>query len=137
VLPVLGIARQVTGPENAEGRPGRAAAGEYGGDHGGAGGGWKLTLSYDQWAQELLYLRGYFADELMDPCNGDTRKQDELIFYLSVIDARLTLIEPQLTPDSEVSNLVRQVQVLYCTDAIPDSPAAWTGSRPPDPPTVT
>jgi hypothetical protein len=92
-----------------------------------------LILSYDQWAQELLFLRGYFDRELMG-CPADLLRQDELTFYVSVIDARLTLLEPHLTPDSEVSDLVQQVQSLYSNDTDLSGSAEWTNLGPTRPP---
>jgi hypothetical protein len=92
-----------------------------------------LILSYEQWAHDLLYLRGYFDRELMD-CRADLPRQDELTFYLSVIDARLRLLEPHLTPDSEVADLVQHVQCLYSNDVDPDGSVDWTNlgrTRPP------
>ncbi len=92
-----------------------------------------MILSYDQWAEDLLCLRGYFDRELMD-CRTDLHRQDELTFYLSAIDARLTLLEPHLTADSEVGDLVQQVQSLYSNDVDPDGSVDWTNlgqTRPP------
>jgi hypothetical protein len=94
-----------------------------------------LILSYDQWAQDLLFLRGYFDRELMG-CPADLLRRDELTFYVSVIDARLTLLEPHLTPDGEVSNLVRQVQSLYSNDADPSGSAGWANPGPTRPPST-
>ncbi|MGA8724755.1 MAG: hypothetical protein WB565_06915 [Acidimicrobiales bacterium] len=95
-----------------------------------------MILSYDQWAQDLLYLRAYFDRELMD-CRTDLLRQDELAFYLSVIDARLTLLEPHLTAESEVGDLVQQVQSLYSNDVDSDGSVDWTNlgqARPPSTP---
>lgn len=86
-----------------------------------------MTLSYDQWAEDLLHLRGYFDRELMS-CRADFHRQDELTFYVSVIDARLTLLVPRLTPDSEVSDLVQQVESLYSNAADTDGSGSTRGN---------
>jgi hypothetical protein len=91
-----------------------------------------MGLSYEDWADDLLKLRGHLSFGFRDAQKReDAYAQRGFLVDIEIIDRRLNQLEQYLDPEKSIGALVRNLQFLYKPDEIPDSPADWTGHLPP------
>jgi hypothetical protein len=93
-----------------------------------------LSLSYEDWADDLLKLRGNLSFAFRDAQKReDAQAQRGLLVDIEIIDRRLQQLAEYLDPQTTIGALVRNLPFLYKPDKVPDSPADWTNQLPPHP----